>query len=219
MRLTRDVPEAKAALQSGRLSLSNAAKLQTFRQAQRKKGLTPSDPRELIQKVENLSQTECEAKLFEISPQALPAERERVVSAEQDREIRLVISSDLHEKLQRIRGLIAHAHPDASYAELLEYLVKETLPRLEKKKGLTQDLQSDQKNQVTIAAAVDVTEKQGLPFSAKIAEQARTLPKGIRVHLPAALRRAVYARSMRVPAVGANTQPVENVAAPVTCWR
>jgi hypothetical protein len=219
MRLARDVPEAKAALQSGTLSLSNAAKVQAFRQAQKKQGLAPSNPRELIQKVENLSQRECEAKLFEVSPQALPSERERVVSSAQDREIRLVISPELHEKLQRIKGLIAHARPDASYAELLDYLVEETLPRLEKKKGLIRGSLADQKTRVTIAAAVDSAEnveltqdsesavivikaqptssQKGIPvlLSPEIAEKARSLPKGKRVYLPAALRRAVYARS------------------------
>jgi hypothetical protein len=223
MRLTRDVPEAKAALQSGKLSLSNAAQVQNFRQAQKKQGLAPSDPRELIQKVEHLSQRECEAKLFEISPQALPIERERVVSAAQDREIRLVISPELHERLQRIKGLIAHAKPNASYAELLEYLVGETLPRLEKKKGLIHVRPADQKAQVTIAAAVDggdrsafardteraevtsltastaqpsvAAEEAPFLFSPEVVEKARSLPQGKRVYLPAALRRAVYARA------------------------
>jgi hypothetical protein len=76
-------------------------------------------------------------KLFEISPEAIPVERERVVSAAQDREIRLVISAELHEKLQHLRSLLAHSIPNASYAELLEYLVNEALPRLQKKKGVS----------------------------------------------------------------------------------
>jgi 5-methylcytosine-specific restriction endonuclease McrA len=137
-----------------------------------------------------------EAKLMEISPQALPTERERVVSASQDREIRLVISPELYEKLQRIKGLLAHSKPNASYAELLEYLVEETLPRLEKKRGVS----SDPKTQVTIAAAAGVAEGlghavQASSLSPEIAEKARVLPKGKRVYLPAALKRAVYARS------------------------
>jgi hypothetical protein len=196
MRLARDVPEAKAALQSGKLSLSNAAKVQSFRQAQKKQGMALSDPRELIQKVENLAQPECEARLLEISPQVRPAEGERVVSAAQDREIRLVISSELHAKLQWIKGLIAHSKPNASYAELLEYLVKEALPRLEKQKGIVQNCQgghTDQKTQATAAAAADVP--QGSELASEIAEKARALPKGKRVYLPVALKRAVYARS------------------------
>jgi hypothetical protein len=203
MRLTRDVPEAKAAIQSGRLSLSNAAKVQTFRQAQRKKGIAGSDPHKLIKTVENLSQRECEAKLFELSPEALPRERERIVSASQDRELRLVISAELHEKLERLKGLIAHAKPDASYAELLEYLVDQTLPRVERKKGIvlknststegesahvspsttkTSD-QADQNSPVTAAAAVTK------------AAMAQALPAGKRVPLPAILKRKVFARS------------------------
>jgi hypothetical protein len=77
MRLARDVPEAKVALESGRLSLSNAAKVQSFRQAERKQGR------------------------------------------------RHVVSAGLHEKLQRLKGLLALSHPDASYAELLEVMADE----------------------------------------------------------------------------------------------
>jgi hypothetical protein len=190
MRLTREVPEAKTALQSGKLSLSNAAKVQGFRQAQKKKGMAPSDPRELVQKMENLSQRACEAKLLEISPETMPVERERVVSATQDREIRLVVSADLHEKLQRIRAMIAHSRPHATYAELLEYLVDETLPRLERKKGII----GDQDGPVTAAAAVgDGVLESGV--KPEVMAKIRQLPAGRRVRLPAPLQRAVYARS------------------------
>src|ERR1041385_1513079 len=57
MRLIRDVPEAKAKLEDGSLSLSNAAKVQSFRQAEKKLGHA-TDALELIGKVENQSQRE-----------------------------------------------------------------------------------------------------------------------------------------------------------------
>lgn len=174
MRLAHDAPEAKAALESGHLSLGNAAKLHSFRQAQKKNGITPTDPGELIKQVESLSQRECEAKLYELSPDILPQERERVVSAKKDHELKLVISDEVFENLQRIKGHLAHAKPNASYGELLEYLINETLGRLEKKKGIVP---------ADSTATVAVT------------EQAEPLPAGKRVYLPVALRRQVFARS------------------------
>lgn len=175
MRLVRDVPEAKASLESGRLSLSNAAKVQSFRQAEKKLGRRP-DARTLVSRVENLSQRECEKTLFEISPKALPRERERIVSASEERELKLVVSPALYEKLQKLRGLLAHAKPEASYAELLEHLADAELARMEKKRGLDQE----PSEAITAAAAV---------------EGERRLPAGRRVHLPAAVQRAVWARA------------------------
>jgi hypothetical protein len=140
MRLVRDVPEAKASLESGKLSLSNAAKVQSFRQAEKKLGRV-TDARAIVTQVESLSQKDCEKTLFAISPEALPRERDR----------------------------------HASYAELLEQLADEELTRLEKKKGISLDADAP----VTAAAAV---------------EARRPLPPGLRVHLPAAVKRAVWAR-------------------------
>ena len=175
MRLTVDVPAAKCALESGELSLSNAAKVQVFRQAARKLGQEP-DALELVKSVQGLSQRDCEKKLYEIQPEALPREKERIVSEQGERELKITIGPELHEKLQRLRGMLAHAIPEASYAELLEFMTDEVLLRLEKKKGI--GLEAEMAN----AAAAEV-------------EKENPLPEGVRVHIPEAVKRAVGARS------------------------
>lgn len=171
-RLLQDVPEAKTKLKAGTLSLSNAAKIQSFRQAERKMGRKP-DPRKLIAAVEFLSQRQCEAKLYELSPEALPREKERIVSQNSDRELTLVVSPELYEKLKRIQGLIAHSHPNATYAELLEYLADQQLKLLEEQKGI---------QEATAAAAVAPSKHP-------------ELPAGKRVYLPQSVKKAVWARS------------------------
>ena len=184
MKLLRDVPEAKLAIETGTLSLSNAAKIQSFRQGQQKLGTPVADPKALVDQVASMSQRQCEAKLFEASPIVQLRERDRVVSASSDHELRIVVSAELHEKLQRVKGLLAHALPDASYAQLLDYMTQETLTRLEKKKGILPKSEEDQTQQVAkaIAAAAAVTER-------------RPLPSGKRVSLPVALKRAVFGRA------------------------
>ncbi|MBC7691026.1 MAG: HNH endonuclease [Methylotenera sp.] len=177
MRLVRDVPEAAAALESGSLSLSNAAKVQSFRQAEKKMGRKP-DPRELVTQVANLSQRECEKTLFEISPEALPRESDRILSATEVHELKIVISSKLHEKLQLLKGFLAHSNPDASYGELLEYLATEALLRLEKQKGIQTRMPS---TPATAAAAVKNPPK--------------IIPPGRRGYLPVTLRKQVWAKS------------------------
>ena len=175
MRLTRDVPESKAALVTGTLSLSNAAKVQSFRQAEKKLGRTP-DASALVAQVQGLSQRDCEKKLIEISPDALPKESERVVGSDGERELKIVISPELHEKLQRLKGMLAHAVPEATHAQLLELMTEEMLVRLEKKKGI--GLEEDAA--ATAAAAV---------------ERANPKPAGERVYIAVAVDRALGARS------------------------
>ena len=119
MKLLRDVPEAKLAIETGTLSLSNAAKIQSFRQGQQKLGTPVADPKALVDQVASMSQRQCEAKLFEASPIVQLRERDRVVSASSDHELRIVVSKDLYEKLQRMKGLLAHSLPDASYVVFL----------------------------------------------------------------------------------------------------
>lgn len=167
MRLLRDVPEARASLESGRLTLSNAAKVQTVAQAARRMG-NPIDKREAVRRVETLSQRECERKLFEMAPQALPAERERIVSPT-ERELRLVIPEELHAKLTRLKELLSHAIPDATTTQLLDRLASDALARLER----------DRNTLVTAAAAVTPPR----------------LPPGVRVALPAPIKRAVWTRA------------------------
>ena len=175
MRLTRDVPEAKAALATGNLSLSNAAKVQSFRQAEKKLGRA-ADALGLVEQVQGLSQRECEKKLFEISPEALPKESQRIVSASGDRELKITVTAELHEKLEQLKGMLAHAMPEASYAELLEYMTEQVLVKLKKKKGIHLDKDAA----FTAATAV---------------EKENPLPSGERIYIPVALRRATAARS------------------------
>jgi hypothetical protein len=172
MRLVRDVPEAKGSLENGKLSLSNAAKVQSFRQTEKKMGRV-SDAAQLVAKVELLSQRECEKTLFELSPQALPRERERIVSSSEERELRIIVTPELYEKLQRLKGLKAHAMPEASYSQLIELMADEVLERLEKKKGIAQSEAG------TAPAAV----------------KSKPLSAGKRIHLPAPIQKMLWARS------------------------
>jgi hypothetical protein len=176
-RLVRDAPEAKPALENGTLSLSNAAQLQGFRQRERKKKGKAPDAGELIQATASLSQRECEAALIAISPEAMPnKERDRPVSPQGDHELKFTVSKELYDKLQKIKGLIAHAKPEASYAELLEHLADSELKRLGKKTGIGMEVEP------TRTAAAEVEKK-------------NPLPRGKRVYLPAAIKRAVGSRS------------------------
>lgn len=135
MRLARDIPHTMDRLQSGELSLSNASQLYSFFQAEKKEGkpYSPKAKQEIIQEMIGLSKKECERKLLARCPESLPKEKERAVS-ETKTELKLILDVSTMEKLQRLKDHLAHSYPQASHGEIIEYLINETLDRLEKKK-------------------------------------------------------------------------------------
>lgn len=143
MRLTRDLPEAKSSLESGALSLSNAARMQVaLRTESKHKGapVAQAQKRELLALVSGKSQKECETTLLEKLPSlSAPAnqERSRLLTPERT-EIRMVVSSETLQKLERLKELLAHRLPGANYTELLEHLATQAIEALEKKRGIVE---------------------------------------------------------------------------------
>jgi 5-methylcytosine-specific restriction endonuclease McrA len=151
MRLIRDIPEAKAKLESGEISLSNASQVQSVFRAARaaeqsdknavQKMSVPmsiEDKKEVLEKISGMTQRECQSALLKFVPQAASQlmERERQVS--EDRfELKLVISKELHEEISKLKALLSHSLPLGSASELIEYLVKQEVKRQEKKRGIS----------------------------------------------------------------------------------
>ncbi len=212
MRLVQRLPEAQKenaheALASGSLSLSNAAALQSFLKTQEKAGTPSSDAGALIEQMANFSQQECQTALFKIAPQPEAKERSKCVSAEKHRELKFVVTDEVFQKLERIKGLIAHKMPNPSLGELTGYLATEVLARLEKRKGLGATVtgnateparlgpQPISPQKATAAAAVtppSLPVSPSVPVSPTLSDP---LPAGKLVYLPAALRRQVFAKS------------------------
>jgi hypothetical protein len=142
MRLARDVPQAKEKLKTGELSLTNAAKIQVASQRVLKRSL-PGDRQQsksaLVDSCLGLSQNECESKLLA----ELPGLRESPQHTERKRqvdealtELKLIVSSEFYQKLERLLNLAAHTNPTKSILQLFEKLVDQELVNLERKRGL-----------------------------------------------------------------------------------
>lgn len=124
MKVIEAVPEARKALSSGLLSLSNAYRLQGFFQNHE---ITDIDEKKrIIENVLGKSARDCERYLISLAPEAVPAERERIVSETQT-QISFVVSENVRLKLQRIKGLWAHRNPRYSYAVLIEEMADRIL--------------------------------------------------------------------------------------------
>ena len=138
MRLCKVIPEAKGDITQGKISMTNAAKVQSFFNAERRAGkeLSLEKKKEVLQSVHRLSKSECDKKLMELSPaSAIPGERLRPVTQAYS-ELKVVLDSETLNALDQLKDLLAHTLGDASYQTLIQYMANETLKRVKKAKGL-----------------------------------------------------------------------------------
>ncbi len=137
MRLVTDLPETRQAFEKGSLSLSNAAKLQSYFHAIKKAGKakTIEEKKAIAKNAENRSQSQCDRMLFELSPELPTPEKTRILSPTV-RELKFSVSEELFDKINRLRDLLSHSHPNATLAELMDFLVTGHLTKIEKTKGL-----------------------------------------------------------------------------------
>lgn len=126
-RLLKRFPEIKEMLQSGKLNLTL---LELAMGCAHREKLTDSEISEILETISGMS---CRAAMREIAtlyPQTseLPKDRIRPLTAEYS-EVRFVASHELLEKLEEIRGLLAHSHPAYSnglkMGELIDVLATE----------------------------------------------------------------------------------------------
>ncbi|MCB0349627.1 MAG: HNH endonuclease [Bdellovibrionales bacterium] len=121
MRLIRDVPEVELKVSSGSISLSSAAKVQTFFRDIKSENsiqLSNTEKREIISQVENKSVREVDKILLHLSPNSVPKDRQRQITDDLT-EIKFIADSVLLTKLDKIRLLISGKIPRASYREVI----------------------------------------------------------------------------------------------------
>lgn len=138
MRLLREMPEVAEKIESGKLNVNALSQAQSmFRQARMEnKAFTVEAKRELVEKLENKSQRECEKVLAEINPATTRPSRERVVTASRT-EIRFEADEELYTKIQILKGKLAHRLKGSNdFAELLNLLVDDALNKKPSKKPL-----------------------------------------------------------------------------------
>jgi 5-methylcytosine-specific restriction endonuclease McrA len=168
MRLIRDIPEAKAKIESGEISLSNASQIQSvFRAAtateHSRKNTAPNmgldKKKEILEKISGMTQRECQSALLELVPGSAPQlmERDRQVGKERF-ELKLVVTKELHDKIDELKELLSHSLQSGGTAELLELLVHQEMKRQEKKNGISLKASSkesrEEKNDEVTAASV-----------------------------------------------------------------
>lgn len=132
MRISRELPEVKSALDEGRLNLVNLAQAQTLFKFEAKNNNPYSKEKKqtLLKSLENKSKREAEKILATESPRAIPKESIKVMTTDKIH-LNLVIDQNLLDKLNRIKNFTSHQNPNSNYAELLELMADIALAKLD----------------------------------------------------------------------------------------
>jgi 5-methylcytosine-specific restriction endonuclease McrA len=127
MEALEDLPELESKISEGELTLANVSQVQSFCAQQK----SLSEKKAILDQVAGLSKRETEKVLASIAP--LPERPEKVREIDSAKtELRVTLSAETIEQLDRVRGLISHAlSPQASYAEVIGYLARLGVKRLD----------------------------------------------------------------------------------------
>ncbi|MBL6989904.1 MAG: HNH endonuclease [Bacteriovoracaceae bacterium] len=138
MRLAKKMPEVKAGLNNGNLSLTNTNMISSLF---KKSEITEDDKIRIVKDVEGMTKKECEAKIDKIKDDLgiTPPPKNEKKSKEQNGGIRLhlSLSKKTAKKFEKLKGLLAH-QKDHSTEELLNLMLDNMIEKTEKKKFKSQ---------------------------------------------------------------------------------
>ena len=170
MRLLKELPVIENKIKDGRLTLTNLAKAQTyFRHKKKSSPLSTEEKLELLEKLENKSSRETEKILLALAPTCQGRERIKSVSPE-NLEFRFTAPAVLLEKINELKALLAHSHPNASLAELFALTLDLGIEHFLKKRSCRTQKSSREKSDPPVAPMANAHER----------------------HIPAPLKREVW---------------------------
>ena len=137
MRAMKLMPEIESKLMTGELNLSTVSKAQTFFRQEKKLGKSYSvlEKKELLQKLENKSSSECSKELVTISPQAMTQERRRDLTPTMT-ELRVTVDQELLGKLDQLKALWSHQNPTMTDLELFKKMADFCLKKVDSRPKL-----------------------------------------------------------------------------------
>jgi len=127
MQALQDLPELETKIAQGDLTLANVSQIQNFCD---QKDKSPEEKKAIFEQVEGLSKREVEKKLAEIAPEPERPDKKRELDGLKT-ELRITLDAETIAALDKIKDLIAHAVPNASYSEIIARLAQIGLQKLD----------------------------------------------------------------------------------------
>lgn len=147
-RLLREIPSLKEKLGSGRIQLSQMARLQSAAEAQ-DKPVSLARKREILRTLEGKTLEETKRVLAETLPIA-GKNQAQVVFTKDHVQLTLCLSSEQFEKLQKVRALLSHSVPSGSFEEVLEKLCEDKIKKKTELKHAPKDAQSKGRTHINV---------------------------------------------------------------------
>lgn len=183
MELIKSVPEVEKKIESGELSLTAAARVQTFFNAEKKTKKTYSTPAklELIEQCLKKSTREVERELAKRNPDVANYETCRPVG--QDRfELKLVISEELEAKIRKLKSLLAHSEPGMKTAELFERLVELGLEKHDPARAAARAEKRKAAQKVKVDSKTEIGSGSNQKLASEVPAQKPNLDTPLRAH-------------------------------------
>jgi len=126
MKLLKEIPEIEDKINAGEISLTHIGLAQTlFRQEKkiRQKEMSHKQKLSVLEQIAKKPVREAERITLSLSsaPETMKPDRVKTIS-ENKIEMKFTASIELQEKVEKLRGMLAHSNPDLSLGELFEKL-------------------------------------------------------------------------------------------------
>ncbi len=126
MKLLREVPEIEGKINQGKISLTHIGLAQTlFRQEKKNqlKEMSPEQKLSVLEQIANKPVREAERIVFSLSsaPEVARPDRMSAISETQI-ELKFTASAEIRQKIEKLKGILAHTKPNLSLGELFEIL-------------------------------------------------------------------------------------------------
>lgn len=195
MRLIRDLPEIENKIKDGSLTLSNAAKIQTFikQTKAQNKVITKIEKQDLIKKIENKSARECDLELLKLSPEPIIIKTKERVISEEYTEYKITIKKDLKSKLDKVKSLLSHQNPNGDLNKLLDILCDMVLKKKDTSSRRKASITSQVQSVATQSSPKSVPIKNQSALGNKPSHPVKPLSKNSR-YIPSTARHEVYMR-------------------------
>jgi hypothetical protein len=132
-RLLTSVPEVKESVKSGKLNLSQVALVaQSIRQKIKESPevtFNPSDKKALLERVKGLSLENSKKIINQTLDLEVKNFEKQTIQSNESVRLELTLTKDQSEMLKKVKSLMSHVNPNASVAEVFEYLAKDYLKR------------------------------------------------------------------------------------------
>ncbi len=144
MRLMAEVPEIKPMIESGAVSLSGIASIQSFCNNQKKqeKPVAIEDKKKLVEDIQHKTTRQVESLLLTLDPESVKKDRERLVTPELT-EVKMTFDQNTMKLIEDLKAWMSHSMPFASTKDILLMALKELAERKNPTRTVRQKQQRD----------------------------------------------------------------------------